>query len=79
MLTFFFKGLTYDEMEKNPLDSKDLNYGVPPYFNQILDNLLDATAANFLLESCGLRGSTDAHQENYYDSKDPWRFQADIY
>ena len=28
-------------MESDPLDSMDLNHGVPPYFNKILDGLLD--------------------------------------
>ena len=28
-------------MELDPLQSKDLNHGVPPYFNKILDELLD--------------------------------------
>ena len=30
-------------MEQNPLHSQDLNYGVPPIFNAILDELLDET------------------------------------
>lgn len=30
-------------MEQNPLHAKDLNYGVPNLFNQILDDLLDDT------------------------------------
>jgi len=30
-------------MEQNPLHSKDLNYGVPQLFNNILDDMLDDT------------------------------------
>lgn len=30
-------------MEQNPLHSKDLNYGVPQLFNDILDDMLDDT------------------------------------
>jgi hypothetical protein len=30
-------------MEQNPLHSRDLNYGVPNLFNEILDELLDDT------------------------------------
>ena len=51
-LTFFFKGNTYKEMELDPFSSKDLNHGVPPFYNSMLDELLDGTAASFLLEKC---------------------------
>ena len=28
-------------MQQNPLHSQDLNYGIPPLFNEILDELLE--------------------------------------
>ena len=34
-------------MEQNPLHSQDLNHGVPPFFNELLDELLDDTHANY--------------------------------
>ena len=37
-------------MEQNPLHSQDLNHGVPPVFNEILDELLDETTAMFAEE-----------------------------
>ena len=37
------QGEEYPKMEQNPLHSQDLNYGVPPIFNAILDELLDET------------------------------------
>ena len=38
-------------MELDPLNSKDLNYGVPPYFNKVLDDLLDDSEAIFAVRS----------------------------
>ena len=42
-LTLIEQGEEYPKMEQNPLHSQDLNYGVPPIFNAILDELLDET------------------------------------
>lgn len=42
-LGYLFQGYKFKKMEQNPLHAKDLNYGVPNLFNQILDELLDDT------------------------------------
>eukprot|EP00347_Sterkiella_histriomuscorum_P000676 403374927 len=42
-LTYLFQGYKFKKMEQNPLHSKDLNYGIPNRYNQILDELLDDT------------------------------------
>ena len=44
-LRYIFSGHKFQKMEQNPLHSKDLNHGVPPYFCEMLDQLLDDTHA----------------------------------
>ncbi len=36
-----FRGQKFIKMEQNPLHSKDLNYGVPNLYFQILDEILE--------------------------------------
>ena len=40
-LLFIFKGHKFQKLEQHPLHSTDLSYGIPPLFNQILDELLE--------------------------------------
>ena len=47
-LTLIEQGNEYPKMEQNPLHSQDLNYGVPPIFNALLDQLLDETMALYI-------------------------------
>lgn len=42
-LSYIFQGHKFQKMEQNPLHSRDLNYGVPQLFNDILDDMLDDT------------------------------------
>ena len=42
-LNYIFQGYRFKKMEQNPLHSKDLNYGLPSLFNEILDEFLDDT------------------------------------
>lgn len=37
------QGAHYPKMEQNPLQSSDLNYGVPAVFNELMDEALDST------------------------------------
>ena len=49
-LSYIFQGHKFHKMEQNPLHSQDLNHGVPPFFNEILDELLDDTHAIYAEE-----------------------------
>ena len=49
-LSYIFQGHKFPKMEQNPLHSQDLNHGVPPFFNDILDELLDDTHAIYAEE-----------------------------
>ena len=42
-LAFVFEGYRFKKMEQNPLHSKELGYGVPQLFNEIIDGLLEDT------------------------------------
>ena len=43
MLSEIFSGQVFGKMEQNPLHSKDLNWGVPGLFSDLLEELLEHT------------------------------------
>ena len=40
-LSYIFQGYVFNKMQQNPMHSTDLQWGVPPEFNAILNDLLD--------------------------------------
>ena len=38
---YIFRGCVFRKMEQNPLNSRDAQYGLPPLWNTILDEIID--------------------------------------